>query len=225
MIIMQNLSKVYPGEGVTALDDVSFYVEKGSFCAVVGSSGSGKSTLMNIAGCLDVPTVGKYYLDDEDVGKLNTKRLAHIRNQKIGFVFQSFNLIKGLTALENAVLPLVFSGVPLKQRNELGFAALERVGLKDRAFHKANQLSGGQQQRVAIARAILQKPPLILADEPTGNLDPTSGKEVLDLLLELNREGSTILMITHDWQLARLAHKIMRIENGKLYQTLQNDYE
>ena len=218
MIIMQNLTKVYPQEGVTALDDVSMYVKKGSFCAVVGTSGSGKSTLMNIAGCLDVPTRGKYYLDDEDVGRLDTPRLAGIRNQKIGFIFQSFNLIKGLTALENAVLPLVFAGVPLKTRNQMGLSALERVGLSDRAFHKANQLSGGQQQRVAIARAILQRPPLILADEPTGNLDPASGKEVLDLLIELNRQGSTILMITHDQGLAQLADKVMRIENGKIYQ-------
>lgn len=213
---MQNICKTYEKYGVKALDDVSLYVEKGGFCAVVGTSGSGKTTLMNIAGCLDVPSTGSYFFDNTAICEKNRDKLERIRNTKIGFIFQNFNLIHGMTALQNVTLPLMLSGVKPRIRQELGMEALRAVDLEMRASHRPRELSGGQQQRVAVARAIIQKPVLILADEPTGNLDKPSGKYVLDLIMKLNEAGSTVLMITHDENVAKMARQVVRIEEGRI---------
>lgn len=204
------------GQCVRALDGVSLDIDVGEYVTVVGASGSGKSTLMNILGCLDLPSSGSYFLDGEDVSTLADSSLSRIRGIKIGFIFQSFNLIPGLTALENVELPLMYRHVPRKTRREIALAALDSVKLSDRAHHRPSEMSGGQQQRTAIARAIASEPSLILADEPCGNLDSRSGAEVLDILSALNRSGRTIVMITHSEQTARQAQRLVRISDGKL---------
>lgn len=218
VIEIKNLCKVYtPGENeVRALDGVDLTVEKGEFVAIVGHSGSGKSTLMNMIGCLDVPTAGSYWLNGRDVSSMDDDELSEIRNREIGFVFQSFNLIPNLSAYENVELPLIYRSLPAQTRREMTEAALQRVGLGERMHHRPSQMSGGQQQRVAVARAIAAHPPLILADEPTGNLDTKSGKAVLEIILQLHKEGNTIVLITHDEGLARKAQRMVRITDGKV---------
>ena len=218
LIRMEGITKWYNrGESlVKALDGIDFTVQAGSFTAIVGASGSGKSTLMNIIGCLDVPTSGQYELDGSNVLLLSENRLSEIRNKKIGFIFQGFHLIPGLSAVENVELPLIYRGMGRPERRELAADALERVGLKNRLNHRPNQMSGGQQQRVAIARAIAARPPILLADEPTGNLDSRSGREIMTILQELHREGKTILLITHDLTVANYAQKIYTMNDGRL---------
>lgn len=218
VIQIENMYKVYnPGENeVRALDGVSFTVDKGEFVAVVGHSGSGKSTLMNMIGCLDIPTYGRYWLNGVDVSSLTDNRLSEIRNEYVGFIFQSFNLIQNLTAYGNVELPLIYRGVPAAQRREMTVKALERVGLSTRMDHRPNEMSGGQQQRVAVARAIAGSPPLILADEPTGNLDSKSGKAVFSIIQQLHEEGNTIVLITHDDGLAMKAERMIRITDGRI---------
>ena len=219
LIELRNVYKIY-GEGleseVRALDGVSLDIEKGEFVAVVGQSGSGKSTMMNVLGCLDIPTRGTYHLDGVDVLELSDKQLSRIRNKQIGFIFQQYNLIQNLTVLENVELPLIYQGIDPIDRRELAMQALARVGLADRAQHKPTQMSGGQQQRVAIARAISTRPPIIMADEPTGALDSRTGHEVLGFLQQLNKEGSTVILITHDNGIAATARRIVRIADGKI---------
>lgn len=205
------------GQIVRALDGVSLDIADGEYVTIVGTSGSGKSTLMNILGCLDTPTSGRYFLDSREVGGLSDKELSEIRSRRIGFIFQSFNLIPGLTALENVELPLLYRRIPKKQRGDAALAALESVGLFDRALHRPSELSGGQQQRVAIARAIAADPQMILADEPCGNLDTRSGAEVLEILQTLNRNGKTIVMITHNEDTAKKAERLVRISDGRIF--------
>lgn len=218
LIKIIGVSKVYnPGENqINALNNIDFSLTEGEFISIVGSSGSGKSTLMNILGCLDTPTSGKYLLDGIDVSTINDDTLSNIRNRKIGFIFQGFNLIPSLNAIENVELPLLYRGVSKIKRLEIVKESLSRVGLSDRLYHRPAQMSGGQQQRVAIARALAAKPSLILADEPTGNLDSNSGSEVMDILKELNNEGKSIILITHDDKLAALADRKIRISDGKI---------
>lgn len=218
MIRLEHIHKQYGvgKTGVEALSDVSFEVTPGEMVAVVGASGSGKSTLMNILGCLDCPSSGSYYLAGRDVSKLSDRKLALIRSRKIGFVFQAFHLIPSLTALENVMLPLLYQGASTSAARRLAVRALEQVGLAERMKHRPGQLSGGQQQRVAIARAIASRPPLLLADEPTGNLDSASGREVMRQIRALNREGQTVLLITHDPALARSIPRQIRISDGKI---------
>lgn len=204
------------GQRVAALDGVSLEVGDGEYVTVVGASGSGKTTLMNILGCLDLPTSGSYFLDGDDVSTLTDEELSEIRSVKIGFIFQSFNLIEGLTALENVELPLLYRHVPKKRRREIALEALESVSLSDRALHRPSEMSGGQQQRVAIARALAAAPPVILADEPTGNLDSASSKEIMQILRELHQEGRTVILITHDNKIAASARRVIRIMDGKI---------
>ena len=201
---------------VRALDGVSLTIDKGEFVAVVGQSGSGKSTMMNVLGCLDIPTYGEYLLDGTDVQNLSDRALSRIRNKQIGFIFQQYNLIQSLTVLENVELPLIYQGIDPIDRRDMAMEALERVGLADRVRHKPTQMSGGQQQRVAIARAISTRPPIIMADEPTGALDSRTGLEVLGFLRELNKEGSTVILITHDNGIAATARRIVRLSDGKI---------
>lgn len=201
---------------IYALNNVSLHIYKHEFVAIVGPSGSGKSTLMNMLGCLDVPTTGNYVLDGHEVSKLNDSQLAEIRNKKIGFIFQGFNLLKKLTAIENVELPLIYQGIGHKERHKRSVEALELVGLGDRVYHTPNELSGGQQQRVAIARALVSNPPLILADEPTGNLDTKSGTEIMKTLHELHEKGNTIVLITHDNNVAAQAQRIVKIQDGMI---------
>ena len=219
LIELRDVYKIY-GEGleseVRALDGVSLDIEKGEFVAVVGQSGSGKSTMMNVLGCLDIPTRGTYRLDGVDVRELSDKELSRIRNKQIGFIFQQYNLIQNLTVLENVELPLIYQGIDPIDRRELAMEALGRVGLADRAQHRPTQMSGGQQQRVAIARAISTHPPIIMADEPTGALDSRTGHEVLGFLQQLNKEGSTVILITHDNGIAATARRVVRIADGKI---------
>ena len=219
LIELRDVYKIY-GEGleseVRALDGVSLDIEKGEFVAVVGQSGSGKSTMMNVLGCLDIPTRGTYRLDGVDVRELSDKELSRIRNKQIGFIFQQYNLIQNLTVLENVELPLIYQGIDPIDRADIAMAALARVGMDGRAHHHPSQMSGGQQQRVAIARAIATKPPIIMADEPTGALDSHTGQEVLKFLQELNKEGSTVILITHDNGIAATARRIVRIADGKI---------
>ena len=218
MIRLENITKIYEKHGQTlrALEDVSLHVPKGDFLAITGPSGSGKTTLMNILGCLDRPTGGKYLLEGTTVEGLGGAAAADIRNRKIGFIFQSFNLIGSMSALENVELPLVLRGESRKNRRQKALEALARVGLQDRAGHRPAELSGGQQQRVAIARVLAAQPPLILADEPTGNLDGVTSREILSILRQLHGEGQTIVMITHDDGIAAAAPRQMRMEQGRL---------
>ncbi len=220
LIEIEDLSKLYQmgDETLKALDDVSLSVNKGDFVAIIGPSGSGKSTLMNMLGCLDVPSKGNYWLDGQKVNKMSDNQLAEIRNQKIGFIFQGFNLLPKLTAFENVELPLIYRKVPGKERKELALASLEKVGLADRVHHRPIELSGGQQQRVAVARALVGNPPILLADEPTGALDTKTGNEVLELMHHLNEQGHTIVLITHDLDIAKRAKRIIRIQDGKLFE-------
>jgi putative ABC transport system ATP-binding protein len=218
IINISTLMKTYKlgGETVHALNNVTLEIEKGEFLAIIGPSGSGKSTLMNMIGCLDRPQSGKYLLDGKDIGKMNDNQLATIRNQKIGFIFQNFNLLTKLTALENVELPLLYSGVATKERRERALEALNKVGLMDRANHLPTQLSGGQQQRVAIARALVGNPAILLADEPTGALDSKTSKEILQVMKELNELGNTIILITHDLAIAKQANRMVSIQDGQL---------
>jgi putative ABC transport system ATP-binding protein len=219
MIKINKLSKLYDAGSIqsAALKDVSFEINEGEFVAIIGPSGSGKSTLMNMIGCLDIPTSGEYTLDNINVSTLNDNELADIRNTKIGFIFQGFNLLPKLNALENVELPLIYRGDSAGERKQKSISALDMVGLADRVHHKPNQLSGGQQQRVAIARALAGNPPMLLADEPTGNLDSKSGKEVLETLIELNNKGTTIVLITHDMNVASKAKRIIQIMDGQIF--------
>ncbi len=218
LIEIKDVYKIYnPGENeVRALDGVSLSIDEGEFVAIIGQSGSGKSTLMNTLGLLDRPTSGEYFLSGRDVATLTDDEQSEIRNKQIGFIFQGFNLIPSLTAVDNVELPLVYRGMKKEERNKLSLEALERVGLGQRLHHRPSQMSGGQQQRVAIARAVAAKPPVILADEPTGNLDSSSGREVMRILHELSDEGRTIILITHDNEIAEEANRIIRIQDGKI---------
>ncbi|MBQ2964939.1 MAG: ABC transporter ATP-binding protein [Clostridia bacterium] len=225
LIDVKDVYKIYnPGENeVHALDGVSLTIDRGEFVAIIGQSGSGKSTLMNMLGLLDVCTSGRYELDGVDVSTMTDDQLSEIRNKEIGFIFQGFNLIPSLTAQANVELPLVYRGVKAEQRHELSESALKRVGLEKRMHHLPNQMSGGQQQRVAIARAVAAKPPVILADEPTGNLDSRSGKEVMQILHELHKEGRTVILITHDNGIANEAERVIRIQDGKIVEDYKNE--
>ena len=205
-----------------ALNKVSININSGEFVSIMGSSGSGKSTLMNIIGCLDVPTNGNYFFKDNDISKFNSNKLAELRNKEIGFVFQNFNLLPRLNALENVSLPLMYSGKSTKQRNDLALKALEEVGLKDRIYHRPNQLSGGQQQRVSIARAISGTPNLILADEPTGALDSKTSIEIMKILTSLNQQGITIILVTHENDLAVYANRIITMKDGIIIEDNKN---
>ena len=215
LIHIENMKKIYnPGENeVRALDGIDLDIEKGDLVAIVGHSGSGKSTLMNMLGCLDTPTSGKYVLDGQDVASMTDNQLADVRNKEIGFIFQGFNLISNLDAVGNVELPLVYRGVSKNERKQLAMEALKSVGLEDRMKHKPNEMSGGQQQRVAVARAVAAKPPIILADEPTGNLDTKSTQEIME---ELHRSGRTVIIITHDEEIASQAHRVIRILDGRI---------
>ena len=218
LIRLENLQKAYPTSAgaIYALRDITLRVEEGEFLAVVGQSGSGKSTLMNILGCLDTPTSGRYWLREEDVSRLSDDEQSVIRGRTIGFVFQGFHLIPGLDALENVELPLLYRGMGRDERRRLAADSLEQVGLGNRLHHRPGEMSGGQQQRVAIARAIAAKPPIILADEPTGNLDSRSGREVMALLHALHREGHTVILITHDPAIASEANRRICIHDGEI---------
>lgn len=218
IIQIKDLMKTYKlgGETVHALNNVSIEIDKGEFLAIIGPSGSGKSTLMNMIGCLDRPQSGKYLMAGKDIGKMNDNQLATIRNQKIGFIFQNFNLLTKLTALENVELPLLYSGVPTKERRVRALESLQKVGLKERSEHLPTQLSGGQQQRVAIARALVGNPAILLADEPTGALDSKTSKEILAIMKELNELGHTIILITHDLEIAKQAKRMVSIQDGQL---------
>ncbi len=218
MIDIKNVSKVYTmgEEEVRALDDTSLYIKQGEFVSIVGPSGSGKSTMMNIIGCLDIADEGEYLLDDQPINDYTESELAGIRNKKIGFIFQNFNLLSKMNAAENVELPLIYQRVAPKIRAERVKWALEKVGLESRAGHTPTQLSGGQQQRVAIARALATQPSLLLADEPTGALDSKTSKEILTLFKELHKQGNTIVIITHDEEVAQQAERIVRINDGKV---------
>ena len=218
LIHIENMKKIYnTGENeVRALDGIDLDIEKGDLVAIVGHSGSGKSTLMNMLGCLDTPTSGKYVLDGQDVASMTDNQLADVRNKEIGFIFQGFNLISNLDAVGNVELPLVYRGVSKNERKQLAMEALKSVGLEDRMKHKPNEMSGGQQQRVAVARAVAAKPPIILADEPTGNLDTKSTQEIMEILKELHRSGRTVIIITHDEEIASQAHRVIRILDGRI---------
>ena len=224
MININSLSKEYVmGDNkLLALDKIDLSINEGDFVSIMGSSGSGKSTLMNIIGCLDVPSSGEYHFRDKDVSTLNSNKLAELRNKDIGFVFQNFNLLPRLNATENVVLPLLYSGKNLKERNKLALEALESVGLKDRVHHRPNQLSGGQQQRVSIARAIAGSPKLILADEPTGALDSKTGLEIMKILNDLNAKGITIVLVTHEDDIANYGSRIIKMKDGRILEDRKN---
>jgi len=218
LVEIRDVCKIYnPGENeVRALDHVDVNIDEGEFVAIIGQSGSGKSTLMNMLGCLDVPSSGLYMLHGQDVSDLTEDELSDIRNREIGFIFQGFNLIPSLTALENVELPLIYRGVSRSKRMDLSIRALEKVNLANRMEHRPAEMSGGQQQRVAIARAIAQAPPIVLADEPTGNLDSYSSQEIMQILKNLHSEGRTIILITHDNEIAQQAKRIIKLRDGKV---------
>lgn len=218
MINVKDVTKTYIMGSIElqVLKGISLDIGEGDFVSIIGPSGSGKSTLMNILGCLDVPSTGEYYLDKKEISTYNESQLAKIRNEKIGFIFQKFNLLPKLSAYENVELPLIYRGVKTKERKERTISALDSVGLSDRFHHKPTELSGGQQQRVAIARALVGAPPILLADEPTGNLDSKSGEEVMNIIQKLNKEGKTIVLITHDNDIAKQAGRIISIRDGLL---------
>ncbi len=224
MIKINSLSKEYiMGDNkLLALNDVSVLINEGEFVSIMGSSGSGKSTLMNIIGCLDVPSSGNYFFRDNNISSLNSNKLAELRNKDIGFVFQNFNLLPRLNALENVILPLLYSGKNIKERNKLALDALEGVGLNDRIHHRPNQLSGGQQQRVSIARAIAGFPKLILADEPTGALDSKTSLEIMKILNDLNSKGITIVLVTHEDDIANYGSRIIKMKDGKIIEDKKN---
>ena len=213
---IQNITKIYKleGEEVRALKGVSLNLHDNEYIAIMGPSGSGKSTMMNVIGCLDTPTSGKYLLEGEDVSKMNDNELAIIRNQKIGFVFQTFNLLPRSNVFHNVELPLIYGGIPASKRRKLAEEAIDKVGLLDRVKHKPNELSGGQRQRVAIARALVNKPSIILADEPTGNLDSATGEEIMTIFDALHSAGNTIILVTHEPVVAEHAHRIVRLKDG-----------
>lgn len=223
MIEIKNLNKYYINGEMTlhALKNINFKINEGEFVAIMGSSGSGKSTMMNILGCLDKNSEGIYILDDIEISKLKDSELSHIRNRKIGFVFQSFNLLSKLTALENVELPLIYAGLNHKERVKKAEVILEKVGLKDRMHHKPNELSGGQRQRVAIARALVNNPSILLADEPTGNLDSTSEKEIMELFKELNNQGTTIIIVTHEPEVGKSCKRIIRFKDGEIIEDVR----
>ena len=226
LIKLENIKKSYPlGSGtLEILKGISLTVEAGEFVAIMGPSGSGKSTLMNILGCLDNPTSGKYFLDGEEVGKLKSDDLAAIRNKKIGFVFQGFNLLSRTSAIENVELPMIYAGTPEKERHKKAIKALKAVGLEKRMDHQPNQLSGGQQQRVAIARALVTEAPIIFADEPTGNLDTKTSVEVMDLFTRFNKElGRTIILVTHEEDIALYADRIIKVVDGEIVSDKRNE--
>lgn len=222
LIKVENLHKIYnPGENeVRALDGIDLEIGKGEFVAIIGHSGSGKSTLMNMLGCLDVPSSGNYFLNGHDVSKLTDNQLSDIRNKEIGFIFQGFNLIANLDAVENVELPLIYRGLGKQKRRRIAVEALKKVGLGTRMKHKPSELSGGQQQRVAVARAIAAQPPILLADEPTGNLDTKSTKEIMEILKGLHKGGRTVIIITHDDEIAQQVNRVVRIIDGRI----ENDY-
>ena len=216
VIQVENISRVYKvgAETIHALRSITLNIQKNEYVALMGSSGSGKSTLMNVLGCLDTPSGGKYLLNGVDVSAMSDNELAEIRNSQIGFVFQTFNLLPRSTALENVALPLVYAGLPKSQRMERAMKALHDVGLADRVTHRPNELSGGQRQRVAIARALVTEPAIILADEPTGNLDSKTSYEIMALLEDIHRKGNTVVLVTHEEDIARHAHRIVRLKDG-----------
>ena len=218
IVRLEEVSKIYGSGNTTvhALDKVNLVVNQGEYCSIMGASGSGKSTAMNIIGCLDRPTAGNYYLDGMDVSRLEDEQLAVIRNRKIGFVFQQFHLLPQMTALENVMLPMIYAGIPPAERRDRALDALIKLGLGDRLHNKPNQLSGGQQQRVAISRAIVNKPLLLLADEPTGALDSRTTQEVLEIFQELHNSGITVIMVTHETEVARQTQRIIWFKDGKV---------
>ena len=224
LIKVEDLCKIYnPGENeVRALDHVSLEIKKGELVAIIGQSGSGKSTFMNMLGCLDVSTSGKYYLNGTDVSEMSDNELSEVRNREIGFIFQGFNLIANLNAIENVELPLIYRGIDRKTRHQLAIDSLKMVGLEKRMDHKPSEMSGGQQQRVAIARAIAAQPPVILADEPTGNLDSASSREILGILKKMHKTGRTVILITHDNGIAAQARRVVRIMDGKIESDMIN---
>ena len=227
LIKVEDLCKIYnPGENeVRALDHGNLEIKTGEFVAIIGQSGSGKSTFMNMLGCLDVPTSGKYYLNGTDVSTMKDNDLSVVRNREIGFIFQGFNLIANLNAIENVELPLIYRGIDRKTRHKLAIESLKMVGLEKRMQHKPSEMSGGQQQRVAIARAIAAKPPVILADEPTGNLDSASSREILGILKQMHQSGKTVILITHDNGIADQARRVVRIMDGKIESdTINQDF-
>jgi len=228
LIKVEDLCKIYnPGENeVRALDHVSLEIKKGELVAIIGQSGSGKSTFMNMLGCLDVPTSGRYYLNGTDVSEMSDNELSEVRNREIGFIFQGFNLIANLNAIENVELPLIYRGIDRKTRHQLAIDSLKLVGLEKRMNHKPSEMSGGQQQRVAIARAIAAQPPVILADEPTGNLDSASSREILEILQKMHKTGRTVILITHDNGIAAQARRVVRIMDGKIESdTINPDFD
>ncbi len=227
MIKIEDMYKIYQvGDvEVRALDGVSLHIKPKEFVSIIGPSGSGKSTLMNMIGCLDTPTSGKYYIDGVSVENMSENDLARLRNQKIGFIFQVYNLLSKLTALENVELPLIYQGIHATERREMAVEALKRVGMEERMLHKPKELSGGQQQRVAIARALASRPPLILADEPTGALDSKSGVQVMEMLNEIHSEGNTVVLITHNSDIARQAQRVIRIADGRITSDTTNTKE
>jgi putative ABC transport system ATP-binding protein len=224
IINIENLEKTYElgSVQIKALRGVSLRMEENEFVAIMGPSGSGKSTMMNLIGCLDTPTSGAYFLEGQDVSKMNSDQLAEIRNQKIGFVFQTFNLLPRANILHNVELPLIYSGISTSERKRMAEEAIERVGLGDRIKHKPNELSGGQRQRVAIARALVNKPSIILADEPTGNLDSKTGEEIMKIFDQLYEIGNTIILVTHEDNIAEYAHRVVKLKDGVLESDITN---
>ncbi len=227
MIRLENITKIYKmGDNeVRALDGVSIHIKPHEFVSIIGPSGSGKSTLMNMIGCLDVPTGGRYWIDGVEGSKMTDNQLADLRNQKIGFIFQQYNLLGKLTAFENVELPLIYRGIAAEKRAEMAKRALERVGLLDKMNHKPTELSGGQQQRVSVARALSANPSLILADEPTGALDSKSGVEIMQMLHDLHSDGNTVVVITHDLSIAKQAERIITIRDGKITSDIDNKHD
>ena len=223
LIEIKDMYKIYEmgSDEVHALDGLNLTIEEKEFVAIIGASGSGKSTLMNMIGCLDTPTSGTYLLDGEDISSFSDRRLAKVRNQKIGFIFQQFNLFKKMTALENVERPAKYSGCTRRERRKRATEAIESVGLTPRKGHKPHELSGGQQQRVAIARALVNNPPVLLADEPTGNLDSKSSREIIDMIKQLHKAGNTIILITHDPEIAEQADRVLSISDGKIISDLR----